>query len=206
MFPRAPNDPGRSDFPNPARGRSLHGAPSRGSLRFKSWPIYALARPKFTRRLASAESDRCGWLKVQCLLPRRCTACPEVLCSRSVTHPSSLLRPHVPVPKPLTNFVSSTRWSVLAAWTTHCWSSGPSRRYVSSNPSLLDAWTYTPAASGVHSPVSSSKASAFPNAVAGRRSATFHATTSARVPISGLQISLCSGLQVCLPPRSFLPP
>ena len=54
------------------------------------------------------------------------------------------------------------------------------------NPSL-DAWTYTPAASGVHLPVSSPRASAFPKAVPGRRSANFRATTSAREPISELQ-------------------
>lgn len=72
------------------------------------------------------------------------------------------------------------------------------------NPSL-DAWTYTPAASGVHSPVSSSRASAFPNAVAGRRSATFRATTSARVPISGLQSFLYvqASSFACHPGRSY---
>ena len=69
----------------------------------------------------------------------------------------------------------------------------------------LDAWTYTPAASGVHSPVSSSRASAFSHAAAGRRSATFRATTSARVPISGLQSFLYvqASRFACHPGRSY---
>ena len=50
-----------------------------------------------------------------------------------------------------------------------------------------DAWTHTPAASGVLLPVSSPRASAFPKAVSGRRSANTHATTSARRTISELQ-------------------
>jgi len=78
-----------------------------------------------------------------------------------------------------------TRWSVFAAWTFRCWSSGPSRRYYCD--SSLDAWTITPAASGVRLPVSSPRASAFPKTVAGRRSADTRATTSARTVISELQ-------------------
>ena len=72
------------------------------------------------------------------------------------------------------------------------------------NPSL-DAWTYTPAASGVLLPVSSSRASAFPHAVPGRRSATVRATTSARVPISGLQSFLYvqASSFACHPGRSY---
>jgi hypothetical protein len=46
--------------------------------------------------------------------------------------------------------------------------------------SSLDAWTFTPAASGVHLPVSSPRASAFPETVAGRRSAKLRTTTSVR--------------------------
>ena len=73
------------------------------------------------------------------------------------------------------------------------------------NPSL-DAWTYTPAASGVLLPVSSSRASAFPNAVAGRRFSHIPCNDFCTGTNFGAAvISLCSGLQLCLPPRSFLP-
>jgi len=43
-----------------------------------------------------------------------------------------------------------------------------------------DAWTFTPAASGVHLPVSSPRASAFPKMVAGRLSAKLRTTPSVR--------------------------
>ncbi len=91
-------------------------------------------------------------------LRRSCTVCPEVLCSGRVNFPSLLLRPHVPVPKPLPSFAFT-----LAAESLQL---GPSAAGLRDLPD---------------------GASAFPNAVAGRRSATFRATTSARVPISGLQ-------------------
>jgi hypothetical protein len=99
--------------------------------------------------------------------------------------PSLLLRPQVPVPKPLTNFAFTLAGQSLQL--------GPSAAGLQNLPDVtsaipsLDAWTLTPAASGVLLPVSSPRASAFPETVAGRRSAGTRATTSARTVISELQ-------------------
>jgi hypothetical protein len=136
-------------------------------------------------------------------LRRNCTVCPEVLCSGRVNSrlcsydlmcqsqslsPASLLHSLLSL--------CSLDHPLLVSGTF------PTLRLP--NPSL-DAWTYTPAASGVHPPVSSPRASAFPNAVAGRRSATIRATTSARVPISGLQSFLYvqASSFACHPGRSY---
>ena len=83
--------------------------------------------------------------------------------------PSSLLRPHVPVLKPLTNFAFTLAGQSLQL--------GPPAAGLQDLPdvttceSFPDAWTFTPAASGVHLPVSSPRASAFPKTVPGRLSA-----------------------------------
>ena len=58
----------------------------------------------------------------------------------------------------------------------------------------------------MHLPVSSQKTSAFPPLGKGRHSTTPRAATFARDPdIGAAVIPLCSGLQICLPPRSLLP-
>src|SRR6266478_1669937 len=137
-------------------------------------------------------------------LRRNCTVCPEVLCSGRVNSrlcsydlmcqsqslsPASLLHSLLSL--------CSLDHPLLVSGTF------PTLRLP--NPSL-DAWTYTPAASGVHPPVSSPRASAFPNAVAGRRlshNPCHHFSTGTY--FGAAVISLCSGLQVCLPPRSCLP-
>jgi hypothetical protein len=59
---------------------------------------------KFTHSLASHQDARSPRHSVRHLSQPSRTTCPEVLCSRSITLPSLLLQPHVPVPKPLTNF------------------------------------------------------------------------------------------------------
>ena len=70
----------------------------------------------------------------------------------------------------------------------------------------LDAGSPTPAAYRVLSPVSSTVSSAFPTGKVGRLSASvLRITTSRRGVLEAADIPLCSGLQVCSPPRSFLP-
>jgi len=69
----------------------------------------------------------------------------------------------------------------------------------------LRAWTPTPAARGVHLPVSSSTTSAFPSFGPGRRSAKPVQRFQYGALFEATVISLCSGPQVCSPPRSLLP-
>ena len=77
---------------------------------------------------------------------------------------------------------------------------------VISNSLFLDAGSPTPAVHRVLSPVSSTVSSAFPTGKLGRRSASvLRITTSRRGVFEAADIPLCSGLQVCSPPRSFLP-
>ena len=128
---------------------------------------------------------------------------PEVLCSESVTSPSSLLRPHVPIRGPLTgcafgSFGESSQLRPPAA--------GPPDLpdVISANLSL-DAWTSTPGVAMVHLPVSSHSTSAFPPLGPGRHLASVHAATSTWARFRGCSHSCCLGLQVCLPPRSLLP-
>jgi len=69
----------------------------------------------------------------------------------------------------------------------------------------LRAWTPTPAARGVHLPVSSSTTSAFPSFGPGRRSAKPVQRFQYGALFEAAVISPCSGPQVCSPPRSLLP-
>jgi hypothetical protein len=69
----------------------------------------------------------------------------------------------------------------------------------------LRAWTPTPAARGVHLPVSSSTTSAFPSFGPGRRSAKPVQRFQYGALLEAAVISSCSGPQVCSPPRSLLP-
>jgi hypothetical protein len=81
-----------------------------------------------------------------------------------------------------------TRCRVSAAWTIRGWS--VDLPDVTLANLSLDASSPTPGAPEVHSPVSSLWTSAFPEFTAGRRLAMFHAATSARGRISGLQTFL----------------
>jgi hypothetical protein len=77
---------------------------------------------------------------------------------------------------------------------------------VISNSLFLDAGSPTPAVHRVLSPVSSTMSSAFPRGKVGRLPAIIPLeTTSCGGIFEVADISLCSGLQVCSPPRSFLP-
>ena len=70
----------------------------------------------------------------------------------------------------------------------------------------LRAWTPTPAAPAVHSPVSSHRTSAFPALGPGQRLASIpRSDFKRRLVLRGCSIRLPSGPQVCLPPRSPLP-
>ena len=77
---------------------------------------------------------------------------------------------------------------------------------VISNSLFLDAGSPTPAVHRVLSPVSSTMSSAFPRGKVGRLPAIIPLeTTSCGGIFEVADISLCSGLQVCSPPRSSLP-
>src|SRR6516164_4093071 len=77
---------------------------------------------------------------------------------------------------------------------------------VISNSLFLDAGSPTPAVHRVLSPVSSTMSSAFPSGKVGRLPAIIPLeTTSCGGIFEVADISLCSGLQVCSPPRSSLP-
>ena len=125
--------------------------------------------------------------------------------SEGVTPPSSLLRAHVPLPlgslllRHLASFEES--WQVVRS--PCCPRELPD--VISENLSL-DAGSPAPAVHRVLSPVSSTVSSAFPTGKVGRLSASvLRITTSRRGVFEAADIPLCSGLQVCSPPRSFLP-
>jgi hypothetical protein len=125
------------------------------------------AIPKFTHSLAS----RRVWL----LPALRPASCPDN--SHHVPSGPSL-RKHYPSFFALTTTCASPKASpqlrLVGSLVSLCSLDHPlllSRTFPTfrlANPSL-DAWTFTPAASGVHLLVSSSRASAFPKTVAGRR-------------------------------------
>src|SRR5215471_19586457 len=77
---------------------------------------------------------------------------------------------------------------------------------ISANPSS-DVWSLTTAGHHrVRIPVSSSMSSAFPNRGVGRLTRVYPRTRfSAERFFEAADISLCSDLRVCSPPRSFLP-
>ena len=82
---------------------------------------------------------------------------------------------------------------------------GSSRRYLCE--SFLECLVpYHGGSHGVRLPVSSSVSSAFPNRGVGRLTRFYPRTRfSAERIFEAADISLCSGLRVCSPPRSFLP-
>src|SRR5437762_4502614 len=100
-------------------------------------------------------------------------------------------------------FVFPLRQSVFAAWTTRCWSSAPSRRYLcESFTGCLDPYPGGPCGALTRF---------FPQSFGlppfSKRSA-LHFTPcgdfcTARL-FEAAVIPLCSGLQFCLPPRSLL--
>ena len=123
--------------------------------------------------------------------------------SAGITPLSSLVRTHAPVLNPPSaSVVSSDSGSVQVA-VSPCWEEDLPD-VVSAHPSLR-AWTPTPAALEVHVPVSSPKTSAFPSFGPGRRAAKPVQRFQYGALFEATVISLCSGPQVCSPPRSLLP-
>jgi hypothetical protein len=129
----------------------------------------------------------------------------SAISSEGVTPPSSLLRAHVPLPLGSLQLrhLASFEESLQVVRSPCCPRELPD--VISENLSL-DAGSPTPAAYRVLSPVSSTVSSAFPTGKVGRLSASvLRITTSRRGVFEAADIPLCSGLQVCSPPRSFLP-
>src|SRR5215472_5006016 len=121
-----------------------------------------------------------------------------------VTPPSSLVLAHAPHP------LSSLLLRLLASFgeslqvvTSPCCPRQSSRRY-SENLSL-DAGSPTPAVHRLLTPVSSTESSAFPNRVWVGFPRLSCERLLAGQCFEDADIPLCSGLQVCSPPRSFLP-
>ena len=116
---------------------------------------------------------------------------------------SSLLRTHAPVLNPpATSVVPSVSGSMQVA-VSPCWEEDLPD-VLSAHPSLR-AWTPTPAARGVHLPVSSSTTSAFPSFGPSRRVAKPVQRLQYGALLEAAVIASCSGPQVCSPPRSLLP-
>jgi hypothetical protein len=123
--------------------------------------------------------------------------------SAEATLPSSLLRTHAPILRPLRASVRPSDPKSLQVAVSPCWEEDLPD-VISAHLSLR-AWTSPPAARVVHVPVSSHTTAAFPPFGPGRRSTT----PVQRLPYGALfeavVISSCSGPQVCSPPRSLLP-
>jgi hypothetical protein len=144
--------------------------------------------------------------------------CPEPLCmievlsrssrsrrttSAGVTPPSLLIRAHASVLNPpLAYGFPLDNGSVPVAVSPGWEEDLPD---VISAYLSLRAWTPTPAARGVHLPVSSSTTSAFPSFGPGRRIAKPVQRFRYGALFEAAVISSCSGPQVCSPPRSLLP-
>ena len=155
--------------------------------------------------LADLRRTRIGVIQLRVWPPHelRRFATQRSFAPRSVTFSSLLLRPHVPVlnclpvPSPF-----GSLW-VLAVWTLHGWSSGPSRRYLcQSFTGCLDPYPgclrgaltrFFPRSFGL------------PQVENGSALATTRTATSVRNIFRGCSHSLMFKPLACLPPRS-LPP
>src|SRR5499433_3167953 len=121
-----------------------------------------------------------------------------------VTPPSSLVQAHPPLPlgSLILRLLASFAESLQVVTSPCCPRQLPD---VISNSLFLDAGSPTPAVHRVLSPVSSTMSSAFPRGKVGRLPAAIPLeTTSCGGIFEVADISLCSGLQVCSPPRSSL--
>ena len=137
-------------------------------------------------------------------LRRSCTVCPEVLCSGRVNFPSLLLRPHVPVPKPLPSFAFT-----LAAESLQL---GPSAAGLRDLPDVTSPESFTGCLDLYPGSLWSASTRFFPQSIGlpqrGSGSALSYNPCNdfcTGTNFGAAVISLCSGLQLCLPPRSFLP-
>jgi hypothetical protein len=106
--------------------------------------------------------------------------------SAGVTLPSSLVRTHAPILNPPhASALPLCIRSLQVAVSPCCIQDLPDVISANLSPRV---WTYTPAASAVHIPISSRRTTAFPKVRVGRRLATTHTlATSVRNPLSGLQ-------------------
>jgi len=123
----------------------------------------------------------------------------------SITPPSSLVRAHAPLPlgSLLLRFLASSGESLQVVTSPCCPRQLPD---VISNSLSLDAGSPTPAVHRVLVPVSSTVSSAFPNKIwVGFPHLLRLKRLRAAELFEDADISLCSGLQVCSPPRSSLP-
>jgi len=175
-------------------------------------------RPQFAPRLASAYRNRSarpcvrtghGAEAARCPeplrpvpalpVPGRRPAPPREVLAPLLAHTGSCARPRLSR-RPW----SSLRLRVFAGWRQPLLRRGPSQRY-SAFPSPR-AWTPAPAAPGVLLPASSPRASAFPAMQNGSAPRNRPANDFPPAQHFGAAvIPLCSGPQVCSPPRSFPP-
>ena len=136
-----------------------------GGGQLKSMVDIHSCSPRFTHSLASRRDCRLLPTQRSAPVPTNSHHVPRGPLLQKRYLPSLLLRPHVPVPKPLTNFAFTLAGQSLQL--------GPPTAGLQDLPDVtsaipsLDAWTLTPAASGVRLPVSSPKASAFPKTADG---------------------------------------
>src|SRR4029077_1933996 len=129
----------------------------------------------------------------------------SAISSEGVTPPSSLLRAHVPLPlgSLLLRHLASLEESWQVVRSPCCPRELPD---VISESLSLDAGSHTPAVHRVLSPVSSAMSSAFPKQRwVGFSRMSHELRLLVRASLEVADIPLCSGLQVCSPPRSFLP-
>jgi len=126
-------------------------------------------------------------------------------CLTPGVHFTSLLRTHAPTPLTLPSFSFCFVRGVFAGCYQPLLPAGSSRRYLCE--SFLGCLVpYHGGSHRVPLPVSSSVSSAFPNRGVGRLTRFYPRTRfSAERVFEAADISLCSGLRVCSPPRSFLP-
>jgi hypothetical protein len=128
----------------------------------------------------------------------------SAISSEGVTPPSSLLRAHVPLPlgSLLLRHLASFEESLQVVHSPCCPRELPD---VISESLSLDAGSHAPAVHHVLSPVSSMMSSAFPTQawVGFPRMSTNNDFSWEVLEVA--DIPLRSGLQVCSPPRSFLP-
>src|SRR5215470_7847279 len=125
--------------------------------------------------------------------------------SIGATRPSSLLRTHAPDLKPLDPSACALRRQSLQGAASPCWPE-VLPGVISANLSP-DAWSPTPALLLVHLPVTSQETSAFTNLGTARQHAHMpYGDFCTGVLLGAADIRSCSGLWVCSPPRSLLPP
>ena len=125
--------------------------------------------------------------------------------SAGITPPFSLVLAHAPDLNPPPASVLPLYQESLQVAARPCWNQAlPS--VISANPSP-DACTHTPVVLLVHIPISSQETSAFITSGPTRQ---LNNKTVQRLPyerfLGAAVIPLCSGLQVCSPLRSLLPP